>query len=129
MLMLEVGYLILWGAIAFAAAFLVGRWLYSTDEKVVTRRKRAGQVAQIYSKFGYTEVPALLTDYSAGAYADLAENFDTYCKTVLKDDTALLAEINKTFGNMLDAQLATPEGLALVQAKIATLASPATPAK
>lgn len=104
-----------------AVSILIGKWLYKEDEELVARRKEAAQMAGICTKYGLTVAPELLIDYSAGAYADLLKTFVQFMRATLKDEAALVAELNSVFAAMLDKQIATPAGLALVKAKIAAV--------
>jgi hypothetical protein len=117
---------ILSAVVAFGIAFVVGKWLFGESQEVQARRKAAGQMAGVCSAYGLTVVPELLIDYSTGDYVNLVETFYDFVKATLKDETTLVTELNSVFSAVLDKQLATPAGLALVQAKIAALSAPST---
>ena len=116
---------ILSAIVAFGVAYFLGKKLFGASQEVQARRKAAGHMQGVTASYGLTVVPKMLLDYSTGDYIGLVETFVDFCKATLHDETALLKELNSVFNAVLDKQLATPAGLALVQAKIAALAAPA----
>ena len=71
---------------------------------------------------GLKLIPTLLEDFVIGDWQDAADRIHDIARLIeVGGDDAIMNELNGTFQNMLDAQLATPKGLALIQAKIAAL--------
>lgn len=117
---------------AAALAVLVGRdlvkWLLKEDAKLIALRKNAIALAQKLQGFGMTIIPNMLTEFGTGDVVGLAEEIEKQVVLFLdpkNGDAAVLQELEQTFENVLKAKLATPAGLALVQAQIAALSAPA----
>ena len=78
---------------------------------------------------GLKLIPQLLDDFVIGDWQDAADRIHEFARLVeVGGDAAITKELDGTFSNMLDAKLATPEGLALIQAKIAALQAAPAPA-
>jgi hypothetical protein len=110
-----------------------GKWLFGTNEKLVAKKRAAQALAIKLRSVGLKLLPSLLEDFVVGNVADLLEKIHDLAKLVESGNDAIEKELEATYEKVLDAKLATPEGLALVQAKIAALAPaappPAVPAK
>ena len=66
-------------------------------------------------------MPALLEDFAVGDVNDLLEKIHDLSKLVESGNDAIEKELESTYENVLDKKLATPEGMALVKAKIAVI--------
>ena len=66
-------------------------------------------------------MPALLEDFAVGDVNDLLEKIHDTAKLVEAGNDAIEKELEATYENVLAKKLATPEGMALVKAKIAEI--------
>jgi hypothetical protein len=118
--------------LAVVACLLVGReigkWLFGKNE-VLTSKKRDAQVLAIKLRAaGLKLLPALLEDFAVGDVHDLLEKIHDLAKLVESGNDAIEKELESTYESVLDKKLATPEGMALVKAKIAVIEGAAAPA-
>jgi len=116
--------------LAVAVAVLVGRevgkWLFGTNEKLMTKKRAAQKLAGILRDNGLRLLPALLEDFAVGDVQDMVEKIHDVCKIVDAGSDAILKELEQTYENVLTRKLATPEGLAYIKARIAEVeAAPA----
>jgi hypothetical protein len=117
--------------LAVVACLLVGReigkWLFGKNE-VLTSKKRDAQVLAIKLRAaGLKLLPALLEDFAVGDVHDLLEKIHDLAKLVESGNDAIEKELESTYENVLDKKLVTPEGMALVKAKIAVIEGMAAP--
>jgi hypothetical protein len=99
---------------------------FEKDTALEDRRRAAGLLASRLTSLGLKRSPKLLTSYSIGDYGSLINDFEQLVSLFLDPDNedALMKEISGTFESVLTAELATPDGLALVKAKLAALTAP-----
>ena len=120
--------------LAVAVAVLVGRevgkWLFGTNEKLMTKKRAAQKLAGILRDNGLRLLPALLEDFAVGDVQDMVEKIHDVSKIVDAGSDAILKELEQTYEKVLARKLATPEGLAYIKARIAGLevAPPEAPA-
>ena len=111
--------------LAVAVAVLVGRevgkWLFGTNEKLMTKKRAAQKLAGILRDNGLRLLPALLEDFAVGDVQDMVEKIHDVAKLIDSGSDAILRELEATYENVLAKKLATPEGLAYIKAKIAEL--------
>ena len=92
-------------------------------------KKRAAQVLAIKLRAaGLKLLPSLLEDFAVGDVNDLLQKIHDMAKLVESGNDAIEKELEATYENVLDKKLATPEGMALVKAKIAVIERASTPA-
>ena len=107
----------------------IGKWLFgkerSVDGEEADRRKCWPMKLRTA---GLKLLPALLEDFAVGDVNDLLEKIHDTAKLVESGNDAIEKELESTYENVLDKKLATPEGLALVKAKIAVIEAAAAPA-
>ena len=85
-------------------------------------KKRAAQVlAMKLRDAGLKLLPALLEDFAVGDVNDLLQRIHDTAKLVEAGSDAIEKELEATYENVLDEKLATPEGMALIKAKIAEI--------
>ena len=105
----------------------IGKWLFGKNE-VLTSKKRDAQVLAIKLRAaGLKLLPVLLEDFAVGDVNDLLEKIHDISKLVESGNDAIEKELESTYENVLDKKLATPEGMALVKAKIAVIEAAAAP--
>lgn len=95
------------------------RFAFRRDTARENRRRAAAQMAQTLSGYGLTQLPKVLTDYSVGDYSGLASSVHDAAKLFLSGEEAVLKEFKEVFERILTKRLATDEGRAYVQARLA----------
>lgn len=104
-------------------AFFVAKWLFTKDQEMEARRLAAGKLAGTLQKYGLKRLPALLQCYSIGDYSGMAKQIQSFAELLATDEKHITSEFDDVFSNVLDTKLATPEGKALITAKLAALAA------
>jgi hypothetical protein len=104
----------------------IGKWLFGKNE-ALTAKKRSAQVLAIKLRAaGLKLLPSLLEDFAVGDVNDLLQKIHDTAKLVESGNDAIEKELESTYESVLDKKLATPEGMALVKAKIAVIESAAS---
>ena len=111
----------------------VGKWLFGENAKLMQKKRAAQVLAGKLRDNGLKLLPALLEDFAVGDVQDMVEKIHDVAKLVESGSDAIEKELEQTYENVLGRKLATPEGLALIKAKIAEIegapaAAPASPA-
>ena len=111
----------------------VGKRLFDENAKLMVKKRAAQVLAAKLRDNGLKLLPALLEDFAVGDVQDMVEKIHDVAKLVESGSDAIEKELEQTYENVLDRKLATPEGLALIKAKIAEIegapaAAPASPA-
>lgn len=70
---------------------------------------------------GLKLLPSLLEDFAVGDVQDMVEKIHDVAKLVESGSDAIEKELEQTYENVLARKLATPEGMALIKAKIAEI--------
>lgn len=109
------------------AAALAGIVWATLDKKQEKRRKAFGKVSVTLRNYGLVRLPSMLEDYSVGDYSGFYKGFYKFADMLDDGDEVVLKEFDSVFNRVLDIKLKTPEGLALLKAKIAALTPAATP--
>ena len=104
----------------------IGKWLFGKNEALTTKKRDAQVLAIKLRSAGLKLLPALLEDFAVGDVHDLLEKIHDLAKLVESGNDAIEKELESTYENVLDKKLATPEGMALVKAKIAVIESAAS---
>jgi len=104
----------------------IGKWLFGKNEALTTKKRDAQVLAIKLRAVGLKLLPALLEDFAVGDVNDLLEKIHDLSKLVESGNDAIEKELESTYENVLDKKLATPEGMALVKAKIAVIESAAS---
>jgi hypothetical protein len=97
----------------------VGKSLFGANEKLMAKKRAAQKLAGKLRDAGLKLIPSLLEDFAVGDVQDMVEKIHDVCKVVDAGSDAIEKELQATFDNVLAKKLATPEGLALIKAKIA----------
>ncbi len=103
----------------------VGKWLFGQNAKLMQKKRSAQVLAAKLRDNGLRLLPALLEDFAVGDVQDMVEKIHDVAKLVESGSDAIEKELEATYQNVLAKKLATPEGLALVKAKIAEIEAPA----
>lgn len=120
--------IVIW-ILAVVVAVLVGRevgkWLFGQNAKLQQKKRAAQVLAGKLRAAGLKWIPALLEDFAVGDVQDMVEKIHDLAKLVEAGSDAIEKELETTYENVLARKLATPEGLALIKAKIAEIGGPA----
>lgn len=71
--------------LACALAFVVGKLLFKTDEKIEERRRHAANIAVELKAQGMNHIPELLVDYSVGDYSGLMSRLKAWYEFMRED--------------------------------------------
>jgi len=102
----------------------VGKWLFGQNAKLQQKKRAAQVLAGKLRAAGLKWIPALLEDFAVGDVQDMVEKIHDLAKLVEAGSDAIEKELETTYENVLARTLATPEGLALIKAKIAEIEGP-----
>ena len=98
-----------------------GKWLFGKNSKLEAQRKAALSLAIAMREYGLTWLPQMLEDFAVADVSDMIEKMHDMAKLVQSGNGTIMQDLEKTYERVLDKKLATPEGLALIKAKIATV--------
>ena len=112
-------------AVAILLGGIIGKWLFGANEKLLAKKRAAQVLASKLRDAGLKLLPAILEDFAVGDVNDMVEKIHDVAKLVEAGNDAIVKELEATYENVLARKLATPEGLALIKAKIAELETPA----
>ena len=116
--------LVIWILAILCAIFVgreIGRWLFGENTKLQTRKREAQVLAGKLRAAGLKWIPSLLEDFAVGDLQDMFEKIHDLSKVAEAGSDAIEKELEGTYERVLDAKLQTPEGLAVVKAKIAVV--------
>ena len=99
----------------------VGKWLYGENTKLMAKKRAAQVLAAKLRDNGLKLLPSLLEDFAVGDVQDMVEKIHDVAKLVESGSDAIEKELEQTYENVLARKLATPEGMALIKAKIAEI--------
>ena len=100
----------------------VGKRLFDVNTKLMAKKRAAQVLAAKLRDNGLKLLPALLEDFAVGDVQDMVEKIHDVAKLVEAGSDAIEKELEQTYENVLAKKLATPEGMALIKAKIAEIA-------
>ena len=115
---------VIWILAAVVAVLIgreVGKWLYGENTKLMAKKRAAQVLAAKLRDNGLKLLPALLEDFAVGDVQDMVEKIHDVAKLVESGSDAIEKELEQTYDNVLARKLATPEGMALIKAKIAEI--------
>lgn len=109
------------------AAYNGASWLFSKDTETEDKRRAANKFAGILRSYGLSRIPAIFEDYGVGDYSGIATKIKAIVELFTSGEEVFAKEFAVVFDKVLDAQLGTEAGRALIKAKIAS-SEPAAPA-
>jgi hypothetical protein len=120
--------------LALVLSILIGRdltkWAIGASKKLDEKKRAAQTLAAKLRDYGLKQIPAMLEDFVVGDWTDMVNNIHDFARLLnIGGDDAILKELDSTFQNVLDKKLSTPEGLAYLQAKVASATQPTPPVK
>jgi hypothetical protein len=101
------------------ASYVIGKWLFTKDQEIEDRRRAAAVLAGKLREMGLVQTPEFLTDYSVGDYSGMATKLKKLADLFMHGEAGVLTEFKNVAGRVIDAQLRTEEGRALLAAKLA----------
>jgi hypothetical protein len=104
-----------------------GKYLFGVNEKLVEKKRAAQALAIRLRAAGLTLFPKLLEDFVVGDVSDLLTKIHDLAKLVEAGNDTIEKDLEATYENVLDKKLATPEGMALIKAKIAVIEQASAP--
>ena len=104
----------------------VGKRLFDVNAKLMAKKRAAQVLAAKLRDNGLKLLPSLLEDFAVGDVQDMVEKIHDVAKLVESGSDAIEKELEQTYENVLAKKLATPEGMALIKAKIAEIEGAAT---
>jgi len=107
-------------AVGVAAYFGI-KWVVSKDTEVEARRASAYELAKKLEQYGLRIIPRIPAAYAVGDYSGLIATLIEVAKIFLAGDEAIVKELEQTFDKVLSVKLSTPEGRALLEAKLAEI--------
>jgi len=102
-----------------AAGYFGVKWFLSKDTEVEARRASAYELAKKLESYGLRHIPTIPAAYALGDYSGLVQKVVEVARIFLAGDEAIVKELDQTFDRVLSVKLATPEGIALLKAKLA----------
>ena len=99
----------------------VGKRLFDVNAKLMAKKRAAQVLAAKLRDNGLKLLPSLLEDFAVGDVQDMVEKIHDVAKLVESGSGAIEKELEQTYENVLAKKLATPEGMALIKAKIADI--------
>jgi hypothetical protein len=101
------------------ATFAIGWALFSADNRVEERRRRAADVARKLSELGFKKLPLVFTDYSIGDYSGMLRGIHEL-HDILADPAQRQAELETVFELLIREKLRDPDKLKVVQKLVDT---------
>jgi len=102
----------------------VGKFLFGQNAKLMQKKRAAQVLSSKLRVAGLKWIPALLEDFAVGDVQDMVEKIHDLAKLVESGSDAIEKELEATYENVLAKKLASPEGMALIKAKIAEIEAP-----
>ena len=105
-----------------AACVLVGRELVKLlpkfGKKTSSVKRAAQSLAIALREVGLRKLPEVLEELVVGDVPSLLENIQSLAKLVHEGHDTILKELDGTFNRVLEAKLRTPEGRAVIKARV-----------
>lgn len=103
----------------------VGKLMFGANEKLMAKKRDAQVLATKLRDNGLKLLPAILEDFAVGDVNDMLQRVHDVSKLIEQGNDAIEKELEATYENVLAKKMATPEGMALIKAKIAAIEQPA----
>ena len=97
----------------------VGKWLFGKNTKLQAAKRAAQALAIKLREYGLRLIPSVLEDLVVGDAYDMIEKIRDVSKLVQAGNEAIVKELEATYERVLAVKLATPEGRAVIKAKLA----------
>ena len=113
---------VIWVLVAIAAVVIgrqAGQWLFTGKKKVTGLKRSAQTLAIALRSQGLTRLPAALEEFVIGDVDDLLVSIKDFATIVGAGNESIIKELEATYDRVLGEKLKTPEGRAVVAAKLA----------
>lgn len=114
-------------ALVGLVGWLGAKWLFQQNTAKDERRRGALQLAATLQMYGLKRLPEILMDYAVGDYIALAKHVRSMAELATAGEDVLLREFDGIFDRVLEAKLFTPEGRALLAARLLDTSDPDDP--
>lgn len=101
----------------------VGKLLFKTKKDLTGLRKAAQSLAIALREHGLRRLPEVLEAFTVGEVDDLLQNIREFAIVAKSGNEAILKELDGTFERCLGVKLSTPEGRAVIAARLAEAAA------
>lgn len=109
-----------------ALAYFLAKWLFERDTEKENKKRRAAEVAAIYTKRGLEDIPKQLINYSVSDVSGVIHGFFEFIhKYVMVTNEEVETQIDRVLTNMIKAAMTTEAGREVVSKAMAA----ATPVK
>jgi len=95
-----------------------GKWLFGAKKNLTHTRRSALALAVSLREMGMKRVPEVIEELAVGEVSDLLEALRDMSKLMKAGNETILKELEGTFERVLDVKLSTPEGRAVVKARL-----------
>jgi hypothetical protein len=113
--------LLIWVVLAVMAYFVgreIGKRWFGVKKDVSGMRRSAQQLAIVLREHGLRRLPTMLEAFVVGDVDDLFDDIKTFAEMVKMGNEAIVKELEGTFDRMLGVKLNSPEGRALIKARV-----------
>lgn len=113
---------LVWVLLAVAALIVgqaVGKWAFGAKQNLTKVRRAAQSLAISLREAGFKKIPEMLEQFTVGDLPDLLDGLQDLAKIMQSGNATILQELDGTFDRCLGAKLSSPEGRALIEAKLA----------
>jgi hypothetical protein len=97
----------------------IGKWLFGKNTKLHAAKRAAQALSITLREYGLKLIPSLLDDLVVGDAYDMIEKIRDLAKVVQAGNETIVKELEATYDRVLAVKLSTPEGRAVVKAKLA----------
>ena len=112
---------LVWILVAIAAVIAgkeAGKLLFTGKKQLTGMRKAAQSLAISLREAGLKKIPEALEEFAVGDVADLLEGIKDLSLVLKSGNAAIVQELDGTFERVLGVKLNSPEGRALIKAKL-----------
>jgi len=112
---------LIWIAVAIACIVVgkyLGTWLFGAKKEVSGIKRAAQSLSISLREAGLKRIPAMLDEFVVGDADDLFNGLKDLALVLKAGNESIVKELDATFDRCLNAKLSTPEGRALVEAKL-----------
>jgi hypothetical protein len=113
--------IILWVLLAVACVVVgkrAGGWLFGAKKQVAGLKRSMQSLAISFREAGLKRLPEALEEFVVGDADDLFANLKDLATILKSGNEAILKELDGTFERVLGVKLSSPEGRALIEAKL-----------
>jgi hypothetical protein len=112
---------VIWIVVGIAALVVgkeVGKWLFGAKQNLTNARRAVQSLAISLRQAGLVRVPEVFEEFVVGDVPDLLLGLEDLAKLLKAGNETILKELDQTFERVLGVKLSTPEGRAVIKAKL-----------